>query len=154
MNDSRAETTVSPVEKSIDVPWDPATAFERFTSRMADWWPIETHSLFQDRAVTCAVEPRVGGRIYESSTGGEEADWGTVTEWEPPRRLAFTWHPGRSRESRQEVEVTFTAAAGGTRVRLVHSGWERIAVIGEDPGEVRSQYDGGWDLVLGRYRGD
>jgi len=154
MTDIRSETAVPPVEKTIEVPWDPATAFHRFTAHLADWWPIATYSIFQERAATCALEAGVGGRIFETSTAGEEAQWGTVTAWEPPGRLAFTWHPGYQPEGGQEVEVTFTAAPGGARVRLVHTGWERLAALGRDPLAVRSSYDGGWDRVLAAYRVD
>ena len=33
------------------------------------------------------VEPRVGGRIYDSCEDGSESAWGQVTEWDPPDRL-------------------------------------------------------------------
>jgi uncharacterized protein YndB with AHSA1/START domain len=48
-----------------------------------------------------------------------------------------------------EIDVTFTPADGGTRVELVHRGWERFA----DPTETRASYDGenGWTTVLALY---
>jgi uncharacterized protein YndB with AHSA1/START domain len=93
---------------------------------------------------------RVGGRVFETAPDGTEHLWGTVTEWDPPRRVAFTWHPGRPVDSRQEVEVTFQPAGQGSRVDLVHSGWEHL---GEQAVGMRAGYDTGWDFVLGRYTG-
>ncbi|MDX1624718.1 MAG: SRPBCC domain-containing protein [Gemmatimonadota bacterium] len=145
---SEAETRVPPVERSIQVPWDPDIAFHRFTERIDEWWPLETHACDPVKAVTCAVEPRVGGRLYETTRDGEEHLWGTITAWDPPRRLAFTWHPGRPDATRQDVEITFTPERGGTRVAVFHTGWERL---GENAEETREQYGPGWEFVLARY---
>lgn len=139
---------IPPVEKSIRVPLPPEQAFRRFTENMGDWWPLARYSVGLEEARGVVFEGRTGGRIYEVQTDGTEADWGRVTVWEPSRRVAFTWHPGRPESTRQEVAVTFRPEADGTRVELVHSGWERLP---EKPLETREQYRGGWDFVLGRY---
>jgi uncharacterized protein YndB with AHSA1/START domain len=136
--------TIEAIQKSVVVPLPPEKAFELFTARMGAWWPLGgRHSLFEE-ARTAEVEGRVGGRVYEISTDGEEGVWGTVTAWEPPHRLVYTWHPGRGEETAQEVEVLFIPDGEGTRVNLEHRGWERA------PGK-RGSYDEGWDFVLGRY---
>jgi hypothetical protein len=75
--------------------------------------------------------------------------WGTVTIWEPPSGVWFTWHPGTPEDEATEVEVTFTAAATGTVVELVHTGWEHRP----DGEGARQGYDGGWVVVLARYVG-
>ena len=145
------ETTpdrIAPIRKSISVRWPPEEAFRRFTGRIAEWWPLETHSLSASATASCAIEPRLGGRIVETAPDGTEHLWGTVTAWEPPDRLAFTWHPGRTADTRQEVEITFLPDGDGARVSLVHSGWERLGERAED---VRRNYEGGWGIVLGRY---
>jgi hypothetical protein len=46
------------------------------------------------------------------------------------------------------VEVLFTAVPGGTRLDLVHLGWERL---GERARTLRNGYDTGWDFVLGKF---
>ena len=33
------------VERSVEVPADAETAFTLFTDRIADWWPMATHSV-------------------------------------------------------------------------------------------------------------
>ena len=141
---------IAPIRKSITVPMPPEAAFRRFTEGIAGWWPLATHSVSASAEAACAIEGWVGGRIFETGPDGAEYLWGTVTAWAPPERLAFTWHPGRSEDTRQEVEIRFRAAGEGTRVDLLHTGWERL---GEKASETRSGYDAGWAVVLGRYAG-
>ena len=49
-----------------------------------------------------------------------------------------------------EIDVTFTASDAGTRVEVVHSGWERYGDLAQ---ATRTEYDGenGWSRVLARY---
>lgn len=141
---------IAPVRKSVTVPMRPEAAFRRFTEGIAGWWPLATHSVSESAEASCAIEGRIGGRIVETAPDGAEHVWGTVTAWEPPGRLVFTWHPGRSEDTGQEVEIRFRAAGEGTRVDLVHTGWERL---GEKAAGMRAGYDAGWDVVLGRYAG-
>lgn len=141
---------IAPVRKSITVPWKPAVAFRRFTEGIAQWWPLTSHGVSGSAEAGVTFEGRVGGRVYETAPDGTEHLWGTVTEWDPPRRVVFTWHPGRPVDTRQEVEVTFQLAGEGSRIDLVHSGWEHL---GERAAGIRANYDTGWDLVLGRYAG-
>lgn len=137
-----------PIRKSIRVEAPPERAFLRFTAEMGSWWPLASHSIGQRESETVAMAGRVGGRIVERVRGGEESVWGTVTAWEPPRRIAFTWHPGHKVEEAQDVEVRFSPSGTGTLVELEHSGFERLGKL------ARRAYRGypmGWDYVLGLY---
>ena len=110
---------------------------------MGRWWPLAAgKGVYCDGTVTFA-----DGQIIERSAGGQQALWGTVTRWEPPAVVAFTWHPGREADRTSQVEVTFTAAGAQTLVRLTHSGWETF----DDPAAMRAEYDKGWPAVLGYY---
>ena len=137
-------STVPLVRREILVDADPATAFEIFTTGIGRWWPLAELSVHGADATVAFT----GGQIVESSSGGEKAVWGTVTRWDPPGTVAFTWHPGRPVERASHVEVTFTAADGQTLVRLEHAGWEAF----DDPAAARAEYDHGWPMVLDRYR--
>ncbi len=107
----------------IDCPTD--DAFHLFAERFAEWWPLEAHSINRDDAEHCAIEPWVGGRIFERTADGDEEEWGSITRWDPPGRLEFTWHPGRREDRGETVEVEFQVEADGTRVTLTHRGWDR-----------------------------
>lgn len=141
-------SAVQPVRKSVTVPLGVTQAFELFTAGLDRWWPTATHSIGRDRVRCCALEPRVGGAVYEEHEDGTRCEWGRVLRWEPPERLVVSWHPGRDPEQAQEVEVRFLEATGGARVELEHRGWERL---GEDALEVRDRYDEGWVPVLGAF---
>jgi uncharacterized protein YndB with AHSA1/START domain len=90
-------------------------------------------------------EERVGGRIYERSRSGEESTWGTVTLWEPPHRVAFTWHPGRDPEKPGAIEVSFHPDGAGSRLELLHTGWESFGPLAV---KARRGYAIGWAYVL------
>ena len=138
--------SVAPVVKQVTVALDRQRAFALFTARVAEWWPLATHSVAGENALACAFEERVGGRLIETARDGTEHAWGTILEWDPPAGFAMTWHPGREASTGQHLEVTFAATERGTLVRLVHSGWERLA----DGGAAeRDGYERGWDYVLG-----
>ncbi len=138
---------LSELRKTVTVRPAPGAAFELFTDRMADWWPLGTHSVGRADARGVVVEPGVGGRIVETLADGSTVVWGTVDVWEPPGRVRFTWHPGTPEAEATLVEVTFRPAGVGTVVELVHTGWDRRP----DGAEARSEYDGGWERVLDRY---
>ncbi len=91
-----------------------------------------------------------GGRIVERAIDGDERLWGTVVAWEPPDRVAFSWHPGQGDAEATEVEVRFLADEHGTRVELEHRGWDRLG--GEAEG-ARTGYTGpsAWGLVLDHF---
>jgi uncharacterized protein YndB with AHSA1/START domain len=139
------ERTLPPVRKAMRVGWKQEEAFRRFTSGIAGWWPLGSHSVSGDRAETVVFEERVGGRIYERSTTGEESTWGTVTAWEPPHRVAFTWHPGRDPQKPSDIEVRFFPDGTGSRLELAHTGWESFGPIAA---RARRGYAIGWVYVL------
>jgi hypothetical protein len=137
-------STIPPIHREILVDTDPATAFEVFTERIGRWWPLASHSVYGAGATVSFAD----GQIIERSADGDAAVWGTVSRWEPPDAVAFSWHPGKPAEHASHVEVTFAALDGQTRVTLEHSGWEVFA----DPATARTEYDQGWPVVLERYR--
>ena len=87
--------TQEPIEQSVHVDCSVDDAFRLFTERFGDWWPGED----SERA---AIER------------------GTVTLWDPPRRIRFTWR----RDHDQTVTADFHVEADGTRVTVIHTGWQ------------------------------
>lgn len=145
---SKHENILAPVEKTINVPLSLEEAFALFTSGLASWWPLQTHSVGAGEALTCTIEGFVGGRIYETNNDGSQAPWGQVLVWEPPLKFSMTWHPGRDEKSAQRVEVIFYEDGEGTRLELKHYDWE---LLGDKAEITRNGYDSGWDIVLGKY---
>jgi uncharacterized protein YndB with AHSA1/START domain len=138
---------IEPVRKSIEVKCSQEHAFRVFTEQMNAWWPRATHSIGQAQSVACAIEGRVGGRVFETLANGDQISWGQVLAWDPPRRLAFSWHLAQGQDTASEVEIKFSAAGSGTtRVDLEHRNWERFG--GENARERRDNYEKGWGLIL------
>jgi uncharacterized protein YndB with AHSA1/START domain len=111
----------------------PERAFELFTAGMATWWPLATHSVGKLTATDVRLEGAVGGRIVEYGVQGPTGYWGTVSDWDPPLSLSFTWHPGSDPKRAGHVTVRFRPVEAGTEVELTHSPWD------------------GWDDVLDFY---
>ena len=144
--------TLPAVEQSTYVDASPDHAFEVFTERIESWWPLGTHSIFEGESDTVVFEARVGGRIYERTPDGREGDWGEVLELEAPRRIVYSWHPGHDpSEGVTEVEIRFDPEGDGTRVSIVHSGWERLGERGAKTREMYTTPDA-WEGVLELYR--
>ncbi len=131
--------TTETIKKSVVVDFAPERAFDLFTARVADWWPVSSHSCGGDRVRDVVLEPRAGGRLYEVTEAGQQ-DWGRVQAWEPPGRLVLEWQIGDAAGT--EVEVRFSPEGEGARVDLVHRGW------GPERASTHAGYSGGWDLVL------
>ena len=142
--------TTDPIVKTIRVGLDPDAAFDLFANRIAEWWPMERHSVSANTGATGAsieVEPQIGGALAEICPDGTRHIWGHFQEWAPGRAFAMTWHPGHGPERQTSLRVTFDGDSNGTTVALTHSGWEAL----EDGARVRTGYDGGWDGVLADY---
>ncbi len=138
------------VRSEVEVPLARDAAFRLFVDRLADWWPLTSHSVFQDEARSVSIGQEVGGRIVETAADGRRAEWGVVTTWDAPTHIGFTWYPGQDSTAATQVEIGFhERPEGGTRVELVHTGWE---ARGADAKRLATSYGPGWGQVLGEFR--
>ena len=103
--------------KSVMLPLAPLAAFELFTERIAEWWP-EGRRHTDDPASEIFLLP--SGRFYERARDGQEVELGYVRSWERPRRILLDFFIATGPEKPTEVEITFAAQEGGTRVTVVH----------------------------------
>lgn len=140
-----AALVIPPVRQSVDVPLEPADAFELFTTGISDWWPYKTH-FTRGPVASLEFEGRLGGELKEVCTDGEVVPYGKVLVWEPPRRVVISWIVAPELGPPTEVEVLFTPTESGCRLDLEHRGFE---VYGETNGRrQRDSYTGGWPGVL------
>jgi len=139
---------IAPVVRNVDVPCSPEEAFRIFTEQVGSWWPAVTHSGGGDKVVSVTMDCRLGGRVFETLTDGTQMDWAIITSWEPPHRLTMDWNPSVEPRPYTQVEVIFESTSGGTRVELIHTGWEHL---GADAESVRNSYNEGWVPVLGDF---
>jgi len=137
-----------PLRISFDVACSAEHAFRVWTSRIGTWWPPD-HTV-TGRPEQIVLQGDVGGRIYERTADGAEHDWGEVTVWQPPSRLAYLWHLGIGRSSATEVDIKFIASGEkATRIEIEHRGWERL---GEAAGWWRERNTAGWENLLPHFR--
>ena len=103
------------------------------------------------------MDARLGGKWRYELAGpnrkaavsgvGDFKAHGEITEFDPPRVLAYTWrgnwheHPEQASTARWELSPTKT----GTRVKVTHSGLANEPI-------VRKDYAGGWPGVLDKLR--
>ncbi len=144
----------APVRRSIDVKVSQKRAFEVFTGSIAAWWP-RSHHIGASDITSVTIEPREGGRWFETGEDGVETEWGRVLVWDPYGRLVLAWQVSAEFKFdpslETEVELSFTAVGEReTRVDLEHRNLERF---GDKAGQVASQVGApnGWTKVLGEY---
>jgi uncharacterized protein YndB with AHSA1/START domain len=134
----------APLHISFDVDCPPQHAFTVWTSKIDRWWPRD-HTVSGDPEEV-VLESGRGGRIYERTAAGVRHEWGEVTVWEPPHRLAYLWHLGRDRAAATEVSINFVGEGDArTRIEIEHSGWEKL---GDGADIWRDQNGAGWGALL------
>lgn len=144
--------SIPPVSCNVEVKAPPPRAFELFVEQMSAWWPRGKTPGAKPH-VTVVIEPRRNGRWFERDADGQETRWGTVLEYEPPRRLVLGWQlnsqfkfdPGVL----SEVEILFQdLPGGGTRVSLEHRDLERL---GADARSTAEKIRTGWPARLDNF---
>jgi hypothetical protein len=139
---------IEPLEISIVVQCNVQHAFTVFTEKASMWWP-HSHSVSGQRGLRVTFEPKVGGRIFERAPDSTEFDWGEILVWDPPNRLGYLWHIRADRAEATEVQIRFIALAeGGTRLEIVHSGWDRLGEAGQARRDANLK---GWSGLLQHY---
>jgi len=93
----------------------------------------------------------LGGEVFIDTVheGGHYHIRGKVVTYDPPNELAFTWNEQEVGKDPWPVDTTLrivlTAVAGGTRVSLIHEGFEKLPAA-----LAREQYEGyqrGWEYL-------
>lgn len=135
---------IEPLHLSFAVACSAEHAFDIWTHRISLWWPT-SHSVSQDPDLSVTIEPRVGGRIYERTSAGDEHEWGEVTSWDPPTSFAYRWHLRQDLGEATDVTVTFVDRDEGAEVLITHDGWERLGDRGRDLQQRNRQ---GWAGLL------
>lgn len=109
---------IPPIDLALDVAADPATTWRAITEpdRVAEWF-------------TVATPLGSVGQPYRLDFGDGTVVAGVVTALEAGRSFSHTWS-WEAAAPDEVTEVTWTVEAlpgGGSRVRLVHEGWDATA---------------------------
>lgn len=120
------------IERQLEVSLDDAFALVTQPERLRRW-----------EAISAAVDLRVGGD-YRFTMGPGHVAAGTFTEIVPGKRVVFTWGWAGSSElppGASTVQIDLEPAAGGTLVRLTHSGLDAAAA---------ASHNEGWAITMDR----
>jgi uncharacterized protein YndB with AHSA1/START domain len=128
------------IKKEIVIEAPAAKVWEHITDpkKIAGWFHPNT------------FEARVGAAFtIEGCEDKKGGIYGTVKEIVPQKKLVYSF---RSDEIKVETMVTITLApeGKGTRLTLVHSGWDQLS---PDEQNIADQFDGGWGTFLKNLQG-
>jgi uncharacterized protein YndB with AHSA1/START domain len=135
------ETVVAPLVCRVEIAAPRERVFSLFTTpeELVRWWPGAVE-----------LEPREGGAVLLEFEGRGSVR-GTLTRFEPPAALGFTWIRDVAPDVVTTVEVELTELDdGATLVELVHTGWEALSE--EQVAEWRAIHEAGWRHFLGCLR--
>jgi uncharacterized protein YndB with AHSA1/START domain len=115
------------VERTITIAAAPDRVFQAWVYEMNQWW---TKPYYNDHARIHGLhmEPGLGGRYIEKwDQNGGGFLIGTVIEWLPPTRLAYTWTERGWGGVNTLIRIELAPdEAGGTRLTYVQEGFERL----------------------------
>ena len=151
MNLEAQRISPAPIRKSLRVKAGRQKAFDTFVA-MGGWW-MKSHSLVPSGQKDVIIEPRAGGRWYETGNDGAEHEWGKVIAFEAPDRLLLIWSLNAEfaydPAFETTVEVRFSEDGDHTLVEFEHRDLERF---GDKADETRQGMDGGWGELLAGYQ--
>jgi activator of Hsp90 ATPase-like protein len=130
------------IVQSVLLPLAPSAAFELFTDKISLWWPADRRHT-DDPASTIVL--RADGSFYERARNGREVVLGHVRTWDFPNRIVLDFFIATGPERPTEVEVTFVAEAGGTRVTVRHGPQPASEALWP---ERAPRYARSWESVL------
>lgn len=149
-------TTVTPDQDAVVSEIQIAAPPERVFQALTD--PAELKRWFNNPECpvkSWQMDARLGGHYGYTTEKGtvvvnnvtEFECQGEITEYDPPRVLAYTWianwHDDKSRRTvvRWELTPIVGKQSGGTQVKVTHSG------LTQEPA-ARKDYSGGWTGVV------
>ncbi len=130
------------IEFSVVLKRDLERAFDLFTSRISDWWPMGHRPTHDPASVITLAED---GTFRERASDGREIELGRVRRWDRPFALTLDFYLGTGPQQPTEVLVTFEPVPDGTRIVVRHQPLPDSA----DLWSARvARYQASWPLVL------
>ena len=103
----------------FDVPCAAQPAFEVFTLRTAEWWSPEAVGS-PDVFSHVFFEPVAGGRVQEVASDGTQTYRGEIKEWQPGKRLVFTFSKAEDAANPSTVSVDFIHTGDDAATVRIH----------------------------------
>jgi uncharacterized protein YndB with AHSA1/START domain len=137
------------VERTITIAAKPDRVFQAWVEEMNQWW---TKPYYNDheRITGLYMEPKLGGRYIEKwDENGSGFLIGTVVEWLPPLRLAYTWSERSWGGVNTLIRIEFVPdKQGGTSMTYTQEGFERLP----EADQTRDGYSHGCNELTDRFK--
>jgi uncharacterized protein YndB with AHSA1/START domain len=144
------DTTQDAIVGEVEIAAPPDRVFQALTDpkQLLQWWtsgecPVKLWKFDARPGGKWTFQTEDShGKLTINSVSQFQAE-GEILEYDPPRRLAYTWIANwhADRAVRTVVRWELTPAGKGTRVKVTHSG------LASEP-VARKDYSGGWPGVL------
>lgn len=133
------------ITTEIEIKASPERVFAAWVTpeQMVEWWGED--GLYHVTEWDCDLRP--GGKWVSRGVGDDGTTFTVHGEYilvDRPNALSFTWNPDWDK-TETRVDLTFTATATGTLLRVTHSGFTEEG--------SREGHNEGWKRVLGWLRG-
>src|SRR5579884_1523365 len=132
-------TTATPVttmrvEMEVRIEASAERVWKALTNDLAAWWGAPYLIGEPDQVKTIAIEPAVGGRVYETWVDGTQQGglWGIVTRILPQRQLEITGSIGMSGPVHGVVIYDLEPAGSGGQATVVKLSHRAIGEIGPE----------------------
>ncbi len=139
-----ADPAAGTIHAQIDIEAPPDDVYQALTDpgELAAWWGSpDTYRTFDGK-----LDLRVGGawscQAEDHATKRRGEVRGEYLALDPPRGLSYTWQPSWDNFLPSVIRVELEPTAAGTRVRVIHSGFEGRPESCQGHAE-------GWRRVLG-----
>jgi len=129
------------VEVEIDAPAE--KVWEGLTGDVTGWWPRDFYAGAE--ATSFAIEPVLGGRMYEDWGDGQGLIWAMVTGVSRGKMLQLSGELTKDfgGPSRNIMKIELSEDGGTTKLRLTDCIFGRVAEKGAE------SMDSGWAYLMG-----
>jgi uncharacterized protein YndB with AHSA1/START domain len=144
-NMTKLETCAIKYAFEVEIKATPEKVWNLLTHDIQLWWPAHFHS--SEATKLFLVEPRVGGRMYEDQGGGNGVLWGTIIQYDYPRRLQIkgALFPDYGGPGDYHLSISLSPADGGCLLKVDD------ALCGHITDENAESLETGWKELFGEH---
>ena len=144
-NMTKLETCAMKYAFEVEIKATSEKVWKLLTHGIATWWPVHFHSSEETKQFT--MEPRVGGMIFEDQGDGNGVLWGTILQFDAPRRLQFkgALFPDYGGPGDYHLSIALSATDGGCLLKVDD------ALCGYITDENAESLETGWKELFGEH---
>jgi uncharacterized protein YndB with AHSA1/START domain len=130
------------IEQKIFIEAKREKVFEALTTNVSNWWGRPF--IINEQTTNIILEPKIGGRFFESWEKEQGYKWGEVTYLKNNEILEITGPFGKRDALFGKVCFTLENHKTGTNILLSHQ------MFGQVDEETKKGYSSGWEDLIGK----